>query len=281
MWQAMSNPFRQLTKKEQRPKDDGTTEPYVAEYPSPANAPPDFGLAPLTEFDPNVLKSGNRDVDGFVLSLALAYNDLKSIGWTHYQVDRHRPSQMRADPVAGQISGMTVWVMRMSMAIFHELLKLVRKADQEGWLKSPEFQAALDLLDPDARGLWDAFVGVAVDKDGDSVVGDAAKLRKYLMLVRNNVSYHYDQPTALQKAYDAYFFERPRDEFNEAAYASLGKTLEATRFYFADAAASQYYDSADKRESFQIVDPLRPLVNGALRTVVRAYLESRHRALKA
>lgn len=83
------------------------------------------------------------------------------------------------------------------------------------------------------------------------------------------------------RAYDAYFVERPKDAFNEAAYASLGRTLEATRFYFADAAAAQYYDSGDNRELFKEVAELRPLVNGALRTVVHAYLESRQRALNS
>lgn len=53
---------------------------------------PDFNLAELTPLDPRVFMSGDDGVDGFVLSIALAYNDIKGIDWLGQQMENCRPT---------------------------------------------------------------------------------------------------------------------------------------------------------------------------------------------
>jgi len=52
----------------------------------------EFGLAPLRPIDPELLVTGDDDVDGFVLSLALAYNDIKTIHWMNFLLQKHQPA---------------------------------------------------------------------------------------------------------------------------------------------------------------------------------------------
>ena len=110
----------------------------------------------------------------------------------------------------------------------------------------------------------------------------AVEVRKYLEQVRHNVAFHYHQPKELRRAYDAHFFDDERSEFNESAYASIGDTMKTTRFYFADAAVSRYYDDGRaKRELFKISNQLRPVVSLAIRSIVHGYLELRTAKLGA
>ena len=66
-----------------------------------------FGLGPLQDFDPELLLTGDDEVDGFVLALAVGYNDLKGIQWMNWMLSSHHPSdkqELSAD--AGQWNGM-------------------------------------------------------------------------------------------------------------------------------------------------------------------------------
>jgi hypothetical protein len=76
---------------------------------------PDFAaalrwrLAPLQDFDPRRLVTGDDALDAFVLSLALAYNDLKAVQWMNFMLEMHHPPQPEEiSPDAGQWNGMRV-----------------------------------------------------------------------------------------------------------------------------------------------------------------------------
>jgi hypothetical protein len=58
-----------------------------------------FQLAPLMDFDADRLLTGDEDVDGFVLAMALAHNDLKGIHWMNFFLSTHPPADL------GEISG--------------------------------------------------------------------------------------------------------------------------------------------------------------------------------
>jgi len=65
-----------------------------------------FNLADLKDFDPVLLVTGDEAVDGFVLSLALAYNDVKTMQWMNFMLDCNRPTPADAiTAVSGQWNG--------------------------------------------------------------------------------------------------------------------------------------------------------------------------------
>jgi hypothetical protein len=108
------------------------------------------------------------------------------------------------------------------------------------------------------------------------------QFRAWLVKVRNNAVSHYYNPKALMQGYRRHFFEEPPAPYNEFAFASLGASLEETRFYFADAAVSAYYH--------QVLDPggghmeaagaHLKRVNAVLRGLVSKYMELQHIRLR-
>lgn len=107
-----------------------------------------FNLADLKDFDPVLLVTGDQAVDGFVLSLALAYNDVKTMQWMNFMLDCNRPTPADAITAAsGQWNGMRVQVARWLMALTHEILRAIAHAKETGVLeganpKSRESHAA-------------------------------------------------------------------------------------------------------------------------------------------
>lgn len=265
----MTDPFKSFRGnpvKSVQGRDDGDGAEKVA-------PPPDFELAPLTTYDPEVFRSADRDVDAFVLSLALGFNDLKAVEWVMKQVQRGRPSEPTVDAESGQIYGMSIWAARMTLAMIHELLNAVKVAAKEGVLSGAEFTTVVESLDPRSHQAWSAILAVATNT---AKSGMAADVRKYMEQVRHNAAFHYYQPTELRRGYDAHFFDDKANEFNAHAYASIGDTMRTTRYYFADAAVSRYYDDGGaKRELFAVSNKLRPVISLALRGVVQGYLEIR------
>lgn len=185
----------------------------------------DFELAPLTHVPPGVLidPKTNDKLDGFVLALALAFNDLKLFGMVHYQL--HQSPQAKAiSPESGEHSGITCQVFRYVAAALHEVLKLIEK--HQPLFTDPRFVQALGMLKR-ARPDWDLLVAAVHDKP----------LRSALERIRSNGTFHYYNTRDIVAQYRRHFFEAERVPENEAAYLSAGENTEQTRFYFADAAA--------------------------------------------
>jgi hypothetical protein len=233
-------------------------------------APPDFNLAPLLKFPPELFRTDDRDVDAFVLSLALAFNDLKAIEWTHLQMSRHKVEPMPIDAVQGQISGFGVWASRMSLSTIHEVMEAIRSAAQERILERQPIVETVGLLEGDDHTDWQSLVAVAVDSDAQG-----HELKRFLVRVRGNVTFHYNQPKALRQAYDRFFFADPPADYNRFAFASLDESMEGTRFYFADAAAGRYDDNPEMKATFLAADRLRPLVAKALMGFLVVYISLR------
>jgi hypothetical protein len=232
---------------------------------------PDFDLAPLTELPPEVFqRAGHNDVDAFILSLALAYNDLKDINWTVEQLSKCKPTTAVTAEVA-QWSGMNIFTNRQTLALLNELLQAI--AAHRHLLNGGDLNHAIAQLKGRARNAWESLVAASQDDESD-------EFRKFLVKVRSNVASHYYQPKALLRAYQGYFFERASDDFNKAAYVSLGDTMEATRFYFVDAAPAWYYQHIQNVELYEEARKYIPMVNTALRWLVEAFLVVRLKRMK-
>jgi len=76
---------------------------------------------------------------------------------------------------------------------------------------------------------------------------------KVLLLIRNNAAFHHYQPKELANGYRAWFKNAPTAEHGHA-YVSQGPHMDATRFYYADAAALQVLQISTTRSGVNDFD---------------------------
>ena len=235
---------------------------------------PDFELAPLRAYPPEVLAADSDGAEGLVLSLALAFNDMKGIQWWTYQLGKCEPKP-GVDPEAGQWLGMRLQTTRLTLLILHEALKAIKTAQGTGVLDAQLFQQALSGLDRRQLASWQELLELANDKPNDSPI------RQYIERVRHNFSAHYYQPDALVKGYRSFFIDREPGPFNECAYASFGDKIENTRFYFADAAVQSGQRLLDPKD--ELLGQVRSYVLQmfqALRFLIETYLDLKTHAVR-
>lgn len=237
---------------------------------------PEFELAPLSDFPVDVFNSDCPDVDAFILTLATAYNDLKSFEWNYQIMTDAAPTEMIIHPQVGQLYGMRVWATRFTIALMFELLLAIDRASSAGVTTHARFMRALALLTPEGRRRWERLERAAtqsIDADESSL----DDLVKWFAKVRNNLAYHYGQPKPLLQGYKRRFLDDPKEPSNEVLYASIGGNMAESRFYFADAASARAYDARDEhtKDLMARTTQMRAVVNGGLHAVVQAYL--RHR----
>ncbi len=238
---------------------------------------PDFDLAEFTPYDPAILRRDGDDPAGaFVLSLALAYNDLKSLQWMVQQLASGRPDDPTAvNPYNGQFHGMQIYISRMTVGLVQEVLKAVETAATNGVLENQDFKDACLAAEkefPSVRSKWDGLVKLSKGEHAE-----LEGLSKFLIKVRNNVAYHYYQPKQLLKGYRRVFFEDEKAKHNESALASLGDNLETTRFYMADAAAGATLTDLvpDGRDQLEQTKKLVDILNLLFRTIIQCFFEIR------
>jgi len=227
---------------------------------------PDFDLAPLEKFPPDVFLPDDK-LHAFILSLALAYNDLKDIQWMIEQLQKCPQDLGAPSPELGQWTGMKIFTNRATFAILNEILIAIRK--HKKLLLRDEMVACVQALPNKAKIAWSALVAAANGRSSDEI-------QTFLVKVRSNVVSHYYQPKQLLRAYREYFFNRTPDEFNRFAFASLGSRMEETRFYFVDAPPAWYYQRMlDDGKLFARSGKYVHHVNNALRWIVDGFLRRR------
>lgn len=236
----------------------------------------EFALAPLSRFAPEAAfaRSGNDRVQLLVLALAAVFNDLKGLLlWDELRrTSFATPRPLAISAHGGQVAGLDIQLTRLFLGHLHEFLRPLAEFEEEA--RGEEVAAILAKAVPATRKQWKELVDVAVG----TADARAGKLAKVLIQVRNAASFHYYQPKALAAGYRKHFYDEKPSPRNEAAYASLGSTMEQTRFYFVDAAYSALlHDSASQiggPEQFK--KHMRRLVKGINNTlsfIVAEYLK--------
>jgi hypothetical protein len=223
---------------------------------------PDFDLAPLRSFPKEVFRP-DRPADDFVLVLSVAFNDLKGMMWIIEQLNNCRPPQFKAEPYTGQWQGMQVQAKRFIVGIINELLVATEAAEDKGILKDALFTKAVSNSGKASEQAWQDLVSVARKEPATTEV------RRALDTARNRAAFHYDR-SRLRDSYKKYFLTGPQTEYTAAAFASLGKTLESTRFFYADAAVNEALAFSD--ETFAVINRHIRGMNQSLRNVVEQYL---------
>lgn len=224
-------------------------------------------LAPLEEVPREVFvgsTSTPQNVCDLVLALALVYNDFRDIASAHLLLEEVRPkSPARVSREAGHFGGLFISVLRLQAGVIHELINLVRK--NRSAAEHPSFTDFVSGLGTRTAEAWSAITGVAFDEPRADPLGSA------LLLLRNNVSFHYG-PKAIRQGLQSYLAGGE----DRALFISRGNALRHARFYFADAAAEaaliEQAETPAVREFLEFKGPLIKEVNWALYTIVSEFV---------
>jgi hypothetical protein len=210
--------------------------------------------------------SGDDGVDGFVLSIALAYNDIKGIDWLGQQMENCRPTDTTTVSAGlGQWNGIRTQVVRFTLGLIHEILHCFGNAHAKGVLNNATVRTAIEKLTPEYRERWKQVVAAGNGKP-------VGALRQYLRNVRNTGAFHYNQSESLLKGYRDCFVDLNDTEHYKFAYVSIGRNMEGTRFYFADAAAQRVFvENPDVSAAFEAADRMRRVIHGVIHGFVMAY----------
>jgi hypothetical protein len=231
-------------------------------------------LADLESFDPKAFEPDDtvsKDLCGFVLTLALIYDDIKNLSIFIRSVLEVKPEGdfiVRRD--WGEFNALLNFLNRLNIGILHELFNLIESNKKN--IEDKFFKEVLRHVRKDALKDWYALVDISLNRRTTT-----NELAKHLMLIRNKISFHYDQKM-IRKGYK-FLFQR-RDDIKKA-YISRGLNMDQSRFYFADGAAESYISSlVDSDENVEsLFKPTRDAIqqlNVSIRYIVINFIQKRY-----
>lgn len=234
-------------------------------------------LAPLETFDARAFVadgSVSQTLCNFVLALALAYNDVKDATMGYLLLREHKPAGDPAEtPAWGTYGGLEMHFIRHHIGLVREICVLIE--DNQPILHDPFLISTVSQMGKKKRVAWQALTNAAFNKPGTDA------LAKFLVIMRNKIVFHYDG-AEIFSGYQQ-FFLRPTDP--KEPYVSRGVDMEASRFYFADAAAQGYLDTRasdapDAQLVQRVVEALRD-VNVAVFELVKTFILRRNFAFRS
>jgi hypothetical protein len=237
---------------------------------------PVFGLAPLRTIDPARLLSKDKATpfESFMLTLALFYNDWKGLAWMKEAILEPQRPGPALTAYRGQWAGLLIQIARLQFGTLHEFMNLL-KVEREV-AEGREVGLLIASIPKASRDSWKTLVAIALGKGANQ-----DPLANALVRIRNAVAFHYHQPKTLVRGFQDYFFQNPIEDKNAAAYYSIGDDMEATRFYYADAAANMAVksqgDAAGAQDLSERASKAGNEVNKALATMLQRYLSERSR----
>lgn len=240
---------------------------------SPDARLPHFQLAPMLDTSPeSVLRQSTADpLAELFLSLAVVFNDVKGLMWIGEILEDGRPNDGQVSAYGAQWQGIAIQITKLACGLVHELFKLLK--NYRGDLHSAEMKRLLKKVPPGVAKKWKSLIALSGD-----VGTPSSSLAKSLLKIRNNVSFHYDQPQMLVRGYCRHFFELEPSPQNERAYYSAGRNMEETRFYYADAAVQQSLAILRDRSVNDFNEELSRVlrdVNVTLAGIISAFLRRR------
>jgi hypothetical protein len=234
-------------------------------------------LANLEYFDPKAFEPDDnvsKEVCGFLLSLALIYNDIKNIALLFEVVKESKPDGNFVERKDwGEYNGIINFLNRINISILHELFCLIKENNKV--LEDKFFKQIIKLMRKDAKASWQILVDTSLEKYTDN------KLSKDLMIIRNKIASHYD-PKAIKMGYD-FFYDTLK--LMDKAYISRGKNMPETRFYFGDAAGESYikylYGSPDISLFYSSIANYLKELNKAVWYIINIFIAKRGFGLRS
>lgn len=228
-------------------------------------------LSSLEAFDPAAFTPTtgySQELCGFVLGLALAFNDFHDLLVAHDILISVWPSnETDPTPELGEFNGLSQHLFRLHLATLHEVLAFI--AHNKRSLNELSLGTVLTKMTPAARSAWETITEVAL-----GTISERSRLTEFLLFARNKVAFHYDRKEIASGFAKAFVQNTAREPF-----VSRGDTLASARFHFADAAAQDYMRK--KAEEFgapnSIIEALEFMtdVTFALHQLVFTFITSR------
>lgn len=227
-------------------------------------------LAPLETFDVKAFVADHRTpqhVCDFILSLAVAFNDLRDLITAQQAIQATRPRDIRISPELGEYYGLHAHWIRMMIGLLKALAEVI--SENERAMNDPFFEKLVKSLSKTYREAWRNTVNAAL---ATTAKGD--RFGRMLFFARNKVAFHYD-PKEIFRGYQLKFVQKD----DGPPYISRDDAMEGTRFYFADAAAEEYLlyasGASDGREFFESGWVILPDIAHAIREIVIRYVNAR------
>ena len=214
----------------------------------------------------------------FFLVLAVIYNDIK--GLTLFEklvVGTYRKVEPKEVSVhAGEYGGVLTQISKLFISNIREFFVFLK--ENEKILLTLEFKEVLEKTNKNIQNSWKNITDIALDRSPES-----SDFTKHLILIRNNVAFHYYQSgKGLKKSFCDYFYKKEKISKNYLAYYSIGETMEDTRFFYADAAVQEYMGliANNKLEGFDIkykkeISEIISNMNFTISRLLKAYLKNR------
>lgn len=228
-------------------------------------------LSPLETFDPAVFVGDDKTpqhVCDFVLSLAVAYNDIRDLVHAQQLLAAVRPADLtQPSTAAGQFGGLHVHWVRMLAGVLTELAQLI--TENSTVLASASFQGVIRSLPKSFREAWQSTVTAA---SATTPQGD--RFGRLIYFARNKVAFHYDRKE-ISRGYGGIFLRAD----SQPPFISRGNNMAETRFFFADAAVEAYMmqraQASNGLEFFESGWKILPDIGHALREIVVRFINRR------
>ena len=234
-------------------------------------------LNPLETFDKNVFIGDDQysqDLCSFILALSLIWNDTKNIlSFYEYikelkpkEIEFSDPKDMPIKPIWGEISGFEIYLEKTLIALIHELFFLIRNS--KNVIESKCFKSICKQLHQNCRDSWNIIILYAFGQaDSKTALGKA------LLMIRHKIANHYDKNEIL-KGYKKKFILD-----SNLPYISRGNSMIEKRFYFADAAAQEYYMSQKEKltldEFYKNINLIKNSINLAIQNLIETFIQRR------
>ena len=233
-------------------------------------------LSPLETFNKEAFVGNHeysQDLCDFILALSLVWNDIKNIMLFYGYLDSLKPNDkefseknMPIMPIWGEISGFEIYLEKSLIAVIHELFFLIKNS--KDIVESNCFKTIYKQLHKDCRESWEIIISYAFG-GADS----KTPLGKALLMVRHKIANHYDK-NEIFKGYKKKFLLK-----SNIPYISRGNRMLEKRFYFADAAAQEYYKSQQEKvtsgEFLKNIDLIKNSINLAIQNLVETFIQKR------
>ena len=227
----------------------------------------------LQHLDPNLLRADTA-FDRCLLALAFIFNDFKDLAIFDEWLQQQKPAEGELSNRSGHWHGLRGHIDRLLVGMLHEFLNLL--IEQAAVISSGEFQQLVATTPEKTRRAWRELGLLSKKVDDESA--HRTLLFNALRDVRNHTAFHYGATKQLAAGYSAHF-----DETTEAsrarAYYCVGEDMEATRFYYADAAANELVRRSGSNRGIDLRARVRDTLDGLNRAL--GPLIANHIAFKA
>ncbi len=223
--------------------------------------------------------TSGQELDLFFLSLAMVFNDLKGLVYFDKWRERYyrKPQPTEYSEHAGEFAGLKIQTLKYTIGLLHESLLLI--SENRKIIDSTIFQRYYQQLNSNDQKIWSLLIDICDDKETKEYNEvDIEKIRHLLLMIRNNVAFHFFQSgKPLAQGFRRHFFEQDLGDLTKfATYSSTSTGFYETRYYYADAAVSGFLAEQTDETGRKVLDDIY-MLTVQLAKVINALLEQYHR----